>query len=87
MFQKCRFFDFLKVVLELFRSCLSIFFGLKRLTLLVYFEFEFLLWGPAVAINTRKNRWFLIVLVVVVGWWGGGVVVEALRGQNFDVKI
>ena len=30
--QKTRFLDFLKVVLEMFRSCLGIIFGLKRLT-------------------------------------------------------
>ena len=29
--QKSRFFDFLKGVLELFRSCLGIIFGLKKL--------------------------------------------------------
>ena len=29
--QKSRFFDFLKVGSELFRSCLGIIFGLKRL--------------------------------------------------------
>ena len=30
--QKSRFLDFLKVVLEMFRSCLDIIFGLKSLT-------------------------------------------------------
>jgi len=30
--RKSRFLDFLKVVLEMFRSCLGIIFGLKRLT-------------------------------------------------------
>ena len=61
--QKSRFLGFLKVVLEMFRSCLGIIFGLKMLTFscikLVSICSD-LLWGPAVALNTRKNRRFLI---------------------------
>ena len=34
--QKSRFLDFLKVVLEMFRSFLGIVFGLKSLTLAVF---------------------------------------------------
>ena len=36
--QKNRFLDFLKVVLEMFRSCLGIIFGLKRRTFMCIFS-------------------------------------------------
>ena len=38
--QKSRFLDFLKVVLELFRSCLGIIFGLKRSTFRCIFSLK-----------------------------------------------
>ena len=63
--QKSRFLGFLKVVLEMFRSCLGIIFGLKMPTFSCIFSSKGrymtskpLLWGPAVALIQEKLTGF-----------------------------